>query len=186
MTTLLIRRALLPADALSPGRPEWTWRGFLMSVMNCLYKTIFQACNKNLTSSVSRETRTNMQSFCVSDECALQDHHLGKPIILTQCALSPGRPEWTCRGFPVLVMNTHYKNIFQISLSYQLNELCLHRDLNNECEEASLVSPMNGLFKTTFWIKLSPQRLCLQENLNKDHEGSSPVSFRNSLFKTNF
>ena len=27
---------------------------------------------------------------------------------------------------------------------------------------------MNGLFKTIFWLKLSPQRLCLQRDLNKE------------------
>ena len=48
------------------------------------------------------------------------------------------------------------------------------------------LSPMNGFFKTIFWVKLSPQRLYLLGDLNNEHEEFSPVSLRNSLSMTIF
>ena len=72
-------------------------------------------------------------------------------------ALSPGRPQWMCRGFPVLAMNTLYKTIFEVTLSYQLNDLSPLGGLNEEA--------LNSLFKTIFlstvlwtWCALSSRR----------------------------
>ena len=57
-----------------------------------------------------------------------------------------------------------YKTIFQVSLSYQLGELCLPGDLN-EYAEVSLYA----LYKTIFQVTLSYQlnKLCLLGDLNK-------------------
>ena len=67
-------------------------------------------------------------------------------------------------------MDPLYKTIFQVSLSYQLDNLCLSGDLNNECAEGSPVSPI--------WR-------CLPEDLTK-HADASPVIVMNALWKTIF
>ena len=81
-------------------------------------------------------------------------------------APSPRTPEQKCRGFPVSVVNALYKTTFWLGPSYWINELCLQWHLNNERKEASSVSPIQGLFKTTLSLELwyqtkalSPERL---------------------------
>ena len=48
-----------------------------------------------------------------------------------------------------------YKTIFHVSLLYQLDELCVQGDQNNEYEESSPVSLRNSPFKTIFWVQWS-------------------------------
>ena len=62
------------------------------------------------------------------------------------------RPEHMCRGFPVHPL----QDIFQVSLSQWLYQLCLLGDLN-KCVEAYPESMRNGLFKTILPLKLSNQ-----------------------------
>ena len=116
-----------------------------VSVMNALYKNIFWVQLYWLISSVSQQIfyllgnlNECAEASCVSDECPLQDHLLSSPSHwhdelwlpreLNECseaslcqpmvslwALSPRWPEWTCRGFPVAMINTLYKTIFWIA-----------------------------------------------------------------------
>ena len=142
-----------------------------MSVINTLYKTIFQvSLSYKLASSVSWVAYTvNMQMF---HQC----HHLE--------ALSLRRPEWMCRGFPVSVMNVLYNTIFSVSLAYQ--QQCLSpRDLNNEYAVAFSVSPRNGLLKAIFQVTLLYQfnELGFLVDQNK-HTKASQVSLKNGLCKT--
>ena len=59
-------------------------------------------------------------------EWPIQDHLLSKYPVLTQQALSPKRLEWMCWGFPLSVMNTLYKIIFQVILFSILNHASTH------------------------------------------------------------
>ena len=43
-----------------------------------------------------------------------------------------GRPKWACKGFPG-VTDSFFKTIFQITLSYQCNEIGPPKDLDNKC-----------------------------------------------------
>ena len=66
------------------------------------------------------------------------------------------------------------QTIFQVNL--MLASRALSGDLNNECAEPILVSPINGQFTTIFWVKLSIEELCVPGDLNNVYELSSPVS----------
>ena len=92
---------------------------------------------------------------CVSDKCPWQNHLLSKPIILTQWALSVGRPEWICRGFPVSMLNAFYKTIFWVSLLYWLDELSPGSAA--QTSRGFPFSVMNVLYETIFWVTLSYQ-----------------------------
>ena len=98
---VLLMELSLWADVLSHRSPEWVCKGFPVSGMNTLYKTIFWAFGIDLMSSVFRETWRNIQRLSiVSNECPLQDHLPSKLIRLIQQAPSPRRSEqWMCRGF---------------------------------------------------------------------------------------
>ena len=108
-------------NKLYPGTLEWMCWGFSVSVINALYKTIFQAYDIDTMSVVSQETWTmkvqrlpsvsdvkpyfpeDLNEYAevfLCEECPFKNHLPSKPIILTQQALSLRRPEWTCRGFP--------------------------------------------------------------------------------------
>ena len=65
-------------------------------------------------------------------------------------------------------------------------KLCLPGDFNNELAEASPVSPINGLFKTIFKVKLSAPRLCLLKDWNYEHEESSPLSLKTAFSRPSF
>ena len=67
-------------QVLSAGRLEKICRGFLVSQMNDLFKTIFQVNSTDTMCSVSWETRTTVQRLSTS---LLQYHFLSKPIVLT-------------------------------------------------------------------------------------------------------
>ena len=58
-------------------------------------------------------------------------------------------------------------------------KVCLMEDLINEGAESSLVSFMNGLFKTILHIK---HKLCHPSDLNNEYAEASPVSPMNGLF----
>ena len=131
---------------------------------------------------------------CISDECPLQEHLPSKTTVSNWWVLSPGRPEWMNRTFPVSnVINVLYKEIFWVRLLCWL-EFCLQRNLSNEYAEATSVSLINGLFKTIFCLKLSywftaPLRRTAQlppRDLNNEFEEASPVLPMNGLFKTIF
>ena len=191
---LLSNNIVLTSQTQSPYRPEWVCRGFTASSMNSHFKTtiwiqihwLIEFCLMPYALSSGSPKQMCICLPCVSDECPLQDHFLIKPIALTWYILSPGRPEWTCWSFPMSVINAVYKTIFQVSLSYWLNGLFLPEARNNECKEVSFVSPMNGLLKTIFWVKLCIQRLCVQGDLYNEHVESLPVSLRKSLSRTIF
>ena len=128
-----------------------TWKNVRASltVMNALYKTLSQVslpyqfnkiylsgdlnneCSESSQvpspwSSVSQETRTDMQMFLLFTvmNCLYKTifwesllYWFNEICLLVDLKMN--------RGFPVSVMNTLYKAIFQVSLLSGLNELCL-------------------------------------------------------------
>ena len=98
---------------------------------------------------------------CVSDECLLQDHLLSKLIISTWQAHTPGRPEWTCRGFSSVIdkwpFQDHLSSKIIASTGWALSP---RRPGQWMCRvESFTVSMMNGLFKTIFQVKLCSKAL---------------------------
>ena len=79
-------------------------------------------------------------------------------------------------GFIVSVMNTLNNTIFQVSLSYQLDELCLQGDTNTEHEVSSQVSLQNSLFKNIFWVQW-PYQVLSPGDLNNQCAGLLLHSF---------
>ena len=79
----------------------------------------------------------------LTDKLPLQDHLLSATV-LTHRVLPPNRyydswrPEQWAKAFPVLPTNALFKTIFWVKLLYQMDELCLPGDLNNECAEHRL------------------------------------------------
>ena len=125
---------------MTPGRPEQMHRCFLCVTDECPFqdhlpsKTILLS---EWTMSPGRPEWMWRGLPCATDECPFQNHLLSKTIKSIGWAPSPGRPEQMCRHFPVLLLNTLSKTIFQVKLSYQLYGLCLLGMLNR-CAEASL------------------------------------------------
>ena len=148
----------------------------------CPCKTIFWVYGINL-SSVPQETWMNMQRLlCVSDECPFQDPS-SEPMVLTPWALSPRRPKWICRGYPVSLMNALYKNTFQVSLSYQLDEALSpgRPEQGMWRADTALVSLRNGFSRAS-----CPKTIKLTLKLSLRPKWGSPMSLMNSLFNTIF
>ena len=78
-------------------------------------------------------------------------------LCLTAVALFPGRPKQMCKGFPSM-MNGLFKTIFQVKISYRLDQLLLLGDLNNQsvCVSLSLyISLRSRQLKwgaISFWV----------------------------------
>ena len=155
--------------AQSPSRPEHIYRGFGVSVMNALYKTIcqvpllYQLNGLGLLGDLNEKFKGFLVSVIMffTRPSSEKAYSIKSFLSVIHLKLSPGRHERMCKGFPASVMNTLYKTIFQVSLCllyscipqcHQLEALSSSR-LERKCGDFP-VSVMNGLLKTIFWVSL--------------------------------
>ena len=174
-----------------PGKPKWMCRGFPVSVMNALYKTIF---------SVS-------VSYWPHKLCLLEDlnEHRCFPVSvmnglyknifwasLSYWPLSPRRPvQWMCRGFSSVIDTQPFQDHLT-AINITSNQMSLSwGKLNNECGELRLPH--------CHW-EMAFSRLPLHQNYHNNSKALSPnetwtmstggqafpMSPRNDLFKTIF
>ena len=113
-------------------------------------------------SIVSKEAKTiNVQNrvfLSVTNEWTFQDHLPSETICLKAVS---GRPEqWMCKTnpSPESMMNSIFKTIFQVKLSFYLGALCTGRTDQWTCRTESFPTLLtNGLFNTIFLVNLWQQ-----------------------------
>ena len=138
-------------DELCPGRPQQQ----PCRVCSPSATTKWSALSRHLQSrTLINETIVVLSFFPVSST----NYHFKTILCVNSTHLKSSvfQNTWIMNiqvSFAVPLMNANFKIIIWIKLSVQLKELCLFRDLNNECAEFSPVSSMNGHFKTSFWVK---------------------------------
>ena len=143
--------------------------------------------------SVSQETWMNMQRLPVS--VMNVPHNTIIQVSLSYQCDEPCLPgdldkQWMCRGFPsitdmkfcILGDLSMHAGLPYVSDKHHLQDHLLSKPILLTQWVLSPQRPEwwtcrcfpsvtnNGLFKTIFWVKLSPQRLCLQGNLNNEYE----------------